>query len=103
MAAIRRRIYLDHDRDGRRVVVQHTSQDVEDILRRNRALFNAERGTTALRPGDEWRHVASIPLAVVESWGKRGAWLWESNDWRIIRRMLNDSEWQSLRTAPGRI
>jgi len=95
-------MFTAHD-DGRDVLVQHTQQDVEDILRRNRALYNAERRTTALRPGDEWRHVASIPLVVVESWAKDGAKLWESNDWRIIRRLLNDGDWSGLRTAPGRI
>ena len=102
MGALRRRLYLDHDH-GQRKLVQHTQQDCEDILRRNKALYNAERRTTALRPGDGWRHVASIPLAVVEGWGKQGAWLWANDDWKIIRRLLNDSDYRGLRTAPGRI
>ena len=102
MGAIRRRLYMDHDA-GKPVLVQHTSQECEDILRRNKALFNAERRTTALRGEDEWRHVASIPLAIVEQWGKQGAWIWKNDDWKLIRRMLNDSDWSALRTAPGRI
>lgn len=103
MSSIRRRFYLDHDASGRRRLVHHTQQDCTEILRRNRALYNAERRTTALRAADGWVRVASIPLAIAEGWAKQGARLWSNDDAHIIRRLLNDSDWRSLRTAPGRI
>lgn len=99
---LRRRVYMDRGGDETKIVVQ-SHQDCTDILRLNRALYNAEQRTTRLCPGDEWRLVASIPLAIVEKWGRQGAWLWEKNDAKLITRLLNDPEWSSLRTAPGRL
>jgi hypothetical protein len=103
MAAIRRRFFVECDSSGREKLIHHSQQYFGDILAANRALYNASTRTTQLNPGDGWRHVASIPLGVVEGWGKQGAWIWRPDDWQIIRRMLNDSEWSALRTAPGRL
>ena len=100
MGAIRRRVVADpQDRE----LVIHSQQDVEDILASNRALYNAERRTTALNPGDGWRMVARIPLLEIERLRALGADFYDPNDEKVFRKILNDPDYRAWRTAPGRL
>lgn len=96
-------MFIDRDAGGNERMVFATEQDCAPIVKRNRVLLNAGSPTTRLNPGDGWRHVASIPLAVCESWAKQGAMIWRPEDFKLITKLLNDSEYRDFRTAPGRI
>ncbi len=79
-----------------------TTQDVEPILDRNKELFN--NGTRGYTPSRDLRHVAEIPLVVVEIWkNEHGVDCFNKNHAEGVRRLLNSSEYAYLRTAPGRI
>ncbi len=76
--------------------------DVSDILEANKAMANHNDGYSPTR---ELRRVASIPLALV--WKIRNEEGWDPLDagryQERIKRLLNDSDWRHLRTAPGRL
>ena len=75
--------------------------DVEPILEHNKALYSMNDGYS---PGREWRRAASIPLAIVEKWkNELGVDVFDPNHKAAVRRLLNSSEWQYLRTAPGHL
>lgn len=77
------------------------SADVAPILEHNKALATMNDGYS---PGREWRRAASIPLIVVEKWkNELGVDVFDPNHKAAVRRLLNSSEWQYLRTAPGRL
>lgn len=103
MSAIRRRVFCDVQ-DGREKVVIHQVQDVEDVKRINDATRRANgSGTSSLWQKREWVKIASIPLVLLDQWKQQGIDFNDPNDWPKIRKMLNDKDWESLRTAPGRI
>lgn len=88
------RIHQFDNIDGKHVVSLH--QEVEHVLDRNKALAN--------RPGSHasqgtFRHVASIPLVVIELWlRKYGIWVYKHEHWPAVKKLLNDPEWRYLRT-----
>jgi len=99
MSAIARRVYFQPSTDE--VVIQ-SSQDVSAILSLNRALYNASRHTTKLQHS-EYVLVGRIPMILMDQWQQMGLKYWLPDDWKIIRGMLNSSEWSGLRTAPGQL
>lgn len=102
MAAIRRRIFTELH-DGREKVIVHTVQDVEPILKANRKLMNANgSGTSSFWKDREYVLIARIPMTELDRWAQQGLKYWDPDDWKIIKRMLNDGEYSGLRTAPGR-
>jgi len=97
---IARRIYVQPS-SGELVV--HSTQDVNDTLAFNKSLFNATRSSSKLWNNREWVLVARIPLILVEQWMERGLNFFDYDDFKIITRLLNDSDYSHLRTSPGRI
>ncbi|MGH6828606.1 MAG: hypothetical protein ACREFW_06825 [Rhizomicrobium sp.] len=93
--------WIDHG-DGTYTVA--SSQDVEPILERNRAMANHNDGYT---PSRDLRRLASIPNVVLLGWLNdllaRGATMAESmktlQDPKFIKRKLDDSNWAYLRTS----
>jgi hypothetical protein len=86
-----------NDEDDSDKVVMHTEQDVEHVLEANKATYALYDG-----PKDrwgEWTRVASIPLSLYWKLKTEG----KLQDAKYITRMLNDSEWRSLRTRPGKL
>lgn len=74
------------------------SQDVSGYLERNKR----ERAEFAKRRNTTRRKVAEIPLVVAEQWMKMGVNIFDPNDNRKFQRLLNSSEYQYLRTSPGK-
>ena len=99
---IRRRVFMDAHEGKDRIVIEST-QDVEPIIETNRMLMNEEgSGTSSLWKKRQWVRVASIPNTVLEQWMQQGLNFYDPNDWPIIKRLLNDREFDKFRTAPGR-
>ena len=75
-----------------------TVGNAEPVIERNKKLYNEGR-----RRGG-WNFIASIPPEVILTWrSKYGLKIEDRNHWPRIKRLLNDSEWRYLRTAPGMI
>lgn len=89
-----------HDGEARDSVVVEHIQDVGPILARNKALCQHDNGYGKSR---EWKRVASIPLIVVEQWMLEGVSIFDPNCRSEVRRRLNSSDWQFLRTAEGEL
>jgi hypothetical protein len=81
--------------DGAFVI--ETRQDVAPIIERNKALSAADDGFS---PSRDVARVASIPIVVQYEWLKRyGINVFDRNDEKRVRRLLNDPEWRYLRTS----
>jgi hypothetical protein len=90
------RLHLDPN--GRDLTIERT-QDVEDILARNKALRGEEQRS------DWGRHVASIPCVILELWlneeAARGdrTMCWGSHEFdALVAKKLRDPDWAYLRT-----
>jgi hypothetical protein len=97
MSDIKRRIWYDPDAD---TLYSHVRQDVEPILDHNRKLRDIDQPST-----DGMKHVASIPVAVLELWlneevarGATHLTLGSKEMDQLIRRKLRDPAWIHLRT-----
>jgi hypothetical protein len=97
MSDVKRRIWYDPDAD---TLYSHVRQDVEPILDQNARWREQEQPKT-----DGMKHVASIPMAVLELWLNeevaRGAvhlTLGSKEMDQLIRRKLRDPAWIHLRT-----
>jgi N-acetyl-anhydromuramyl-L-alanine amidase AmpD len=103
MSAIRRRIFCDVQ-DGREKVVIHQVQDVSEVKKINdlTRLANGS-GTSSFWKKRYWVKVASIPLVLIDQWYQQGLNFYDQNDWKKIKKLLNDKDYEGLRTAPGRI
>ena len=90
-----------YDPDGEKSTVE-TTQDVEPILERNKALQNQDDGYS---PSREWRRIASIPLVVAQQWMKEDGVNWLALPRRerqiYLRRKLRDPQYRYLRTSAG--
>lgn len=76
-----------------------TVTDAEPVLNVNKALYNDGDGYS---PSRELKRAASIPMGVVLLWHQRyGVDVFNRDHTEKVRRLLNDSEWRYLRTAPG--
>jgi hypothetical protein len=60
-------------------------------------------GTSSFWKNRHYVKIASIPNALIDQWAKQGIHFADPNAWPTIKKMLNDNEYLSLRTAPGRI
>ena len=83
--------------DDDKLIIKNT-QDVTPVLERNRDLRLADKNAAS-----EMRHVASIPLVVVEEWRKAGIDIYDKNDHPKILQMLNSGDWAKLRTDESTI
>lgn len=81
------------------------TQDVEAIINHNKNL-QAE-GFSGYTPSGDMKHVASIPLIVIEQWARK--WGIPMNEimgprmHEVIRKELNDPDNAFLRTGKGRL
>lgn len=90
--------------DGDKFHVER-SQDVEDIIERNKALQTMEQRS------DWGKHVASIPNIFLEKWineeharGNVGIRLFSPEMDALVARKLKDPDWRWLRTdSPGHV
>jgi hypothetical protein len=94
MSDVERRFILA---DG--ALTAHTFQDVEDIVERNKRLASEPQRS------DWGRHVASIPLNIINAWlheewarGNVGLTFGSAEFDALIARKLADPEWKFLRT-----
>lgn len=102
MSAIRRRVFID-TQDGRDKIVFASDQDVSEIVAANKRLMNLEgSGESTLWKNRQYVRIASIPNIVIEQWMQQGLNFYDPNDWPILKRLINDSEFSKFRTAPGR-
>lgn len=83
------------DNDG--VMVLKYTQDVEPIIEHNKAIQNS--GHNMYSPSKEMRHVASIPVSLVDDLIRKGIW----NDERKFRAWLNDPDNRVFRTGLGKV
>ncbi len=80
-----------------RTFVIETRQDVRPILERNKTLQTANDGFDRRR---DLARVASIPVVVQYEWLKRyGVNIFDPDQEKAVRRLLNDPEWRYLRTS----
>ena len=76
--------------------VIETTQDVTDIIKRNRASLNEVDAHAAW---GEWSKVASLPLSVYYDLKKQGV----LDDRNAFKKWLNDPDNKYFRTRSGRI
>lgn len=99
---IARRFYTDAS--GLEVI--HSSQDYTEILDMNAALRNAPRPSSRLHHSgtEKFYRVAQIPNILIEQLMAKGIDFFTTEGFEFItKRVLNDSEYSNLRTAPGRL
>ena len=81
-------LFLHKEQDGK--IAFESVQDVEPVIERAKALHNAGRTRTGM--GD--RHVASIPIIVIDGWAKRQGLAYGDvmRDQRLMTRFLQDPD-----------
>jgi hypothetical protein len=94
-APMETRVTLDRNE---RLIVAETTQDVEPILERNKALRREPQGS------DWGRHIATIPNVILVKWlneeharGNLTLRLFSKEFDAVIARKLRDPEWRYLR------
>jgi hypothetical protein len=89
-----------HDEPDDLFVVQK-QQDVEPILKNNHALRTLNDGFT---PSRDMKRIASIPMIVINHWREKlGIDIYDPNDLKKVKQLLNDPDWQYLKTSDGRV
>lgn len=81
-------VFLHEEQDGK--VAIETVTDVGPVLERAKALHN--QGLTRTGMGD--RHVASIPIAVLDAWARKRGLLFQNvmQDQRLMSQFLQDPD-----------
>lgn len=83
------------------------SQDVESILEANKEQQNDSAFRNGWSESGDMKHVASIPLVIVEEWCKEAGIpkkeIFGRRMQEVIRKKLNDPENKFLRTGLGEI
>ena len=91
--------------DGKLTI--NNSQDVNPLLKRNKALYNHDNGY--ISAAKEMKRVASIPHLILSIWAKEYN---GTNNWfqlpkdiqrKIMRTKLNSNEFRYFRTAEGNL
>lgn len=83
-------------------LIIHRSEDVSSALEDNKRRFTS--GHDGYNRTRDAKHVASIPLSVVELWmQKYGVNALDPTHIDGVKKLLNSSEWAYLRTSGGRI
>jgi len=98
-AGISQRLTYD---EANELVVVHSVQDVEPLLKANKArLHAAETGNKGYSPSRDLKEVAEIPNIIVHQWMQKGLNIFDDEDWATIAGMLDSQEYSALRTGPG--
>lgn len=76
-----------------------TRADVEANLKRNHMLREYTDGYNQSR---DMRHIASVPVVVVEEWNRiHGVDVLAKDNRKLLKRLLNDRDNYMFRTCPG--
>jgi hypothetical protein len=76
--------------------------DVSDFLRGTAALrHEADTGNRGYSPSGDWRRAASLSPAIVVDWLNKGINIFDPNATQKMLALLDSSEFERLRTAPG--
>ena len=97
---LKSRVYYDSDEDK---MIRYAWQDCEPIIEEN---LRKQSEFTRFGNDHDIHHVASIPMTVVLEWlNHSGLNILGDPDAfdYVCRKMLNSSEYQHLRSIPGRI
>lgn len=87
--------------DGEGGLIIRTSQDVTDIVEKNKAEYN--QGSVHDKWGDLTK-VASIPLTVIDQLNRKGIMRgFAVINEKEFRKFLNDPDNRFFRTRPGRV
>lgn len=80
-------------------------QDVEPYLEQNKREYNSVPHKQRNKYKGEFVKVASIPNVIIEQWMKEGINIFDPSPemQKKIKEKLNSSEYQYLRTRPGRV
>lgn len=76
-------------------------QNLEPFIEHNKALANS--GDTGWNKDKSIRRAASIPLSLLDQWKSEGLDIHDRNNEKIVKRLLNDSDYRDLRTAHWRV
>lgn len=92
--------YWNDDNDE---LVQRTYQDVEPIIKANKAAQNDWGGRFGNK--ETFHHVATIPHAEIVKWmNEKGINAFNQGDFEdAVIKMLNDPDWKNLKTKNVRI
>jgi hypothetical protein len=102
VSSVRRRVFRDVH-EGRDKIIVQTVQDVEEIKKINEITRLANgSGTSSFWKKRHWVKIASIPNILIDQWHREGIRFADPNCWPEIKKRLNDNDYLSLRTAPGR-
>lgn len=93
-----------YDEASDRLTIERV-QDVEPYLEQNKREYNAVPQKQQHKYKGEFVKVASIPNVVIEQWMKEGINIFDPSPemQKKIKGKLNSSEYQYLRTRPGRV
>jgi hypothetical protein len=102
--------YHDYDHETKVTTIQIV-QDMEPYLRVTQAERNRDVGgakglseTSRKQIKENWWHVARIPVGVQHEWLKRyGVDIYNKEQEKEVRKLLNDPEWKYLRSNEGRV
>ncbi len=78
-----------------------TVQDVSSILEANKR--DRLSGNDGYSPSRDMRHVARIPLGLVNEFHNMGLNIMNPDDWKIIKGLLDDNDYLALRTSDGKL
>lgn len=79
-----------------------TKTDVTPVIENNKRLYNEDGGGWS--KSRDLRRAASIPNAIIQKWlVEYGVNVYDKDHAPAVKRLLNSSEWQFLRTAPGHL
>lgn len=89
--------------DGK--VIIYREQDVESIIKANRAALNDASTWRPYSGGRNMRHVAEVPLTVVEQWLNEGINMFSPDPdmQKAWRKKLDEYTNRDLRAFPGRL
>lgn len=93
------------DASEERIYTETIQPNLQDVLDANTAWRNAERFSSRLTHSD-YVKVASVPFFVLQEWWTKyriNPFAQDPETQAKIAKLLNDSEWNKVRTAPGRI
>jgi len=74
-------------------------QNYDDIIEANKKAYNSVSTKATQNLNEKRRHVAAIPVVVVEQLMKQGIW----NNQDRMKQWLNDPDNKYMRTHPGKV
>lgn len=89
-----------HDNEDGSYTIKSVQVNETEILERNKAMYTHNDGYNAKR---DMQRVGSIPQAVIEEYMARGINLFHPAFEGELVRLMDNSDYRLLRTAPGRL